>query len=177
MAPGAILALVAAAGLAACSSPQSADNIADAHGLAASENVGADYTPVPKTTVVGSIIWANPVDSMGVVEINADTAPLPPGTILMSRDPHTLKPSGLMQTTDQSSKRIEGVTLINGIPAASDEVIEPGPELKPQVDYNMEQNRLRMASQKEVNQGPDNPPVDNTANGTGSPNQGIAPGM
>jgi hypothetical protein len=165
--PGAILALVMLGVLAACSSPTSADKIAAANGLAGAQSKDAGYIPVEKTTVVGSIRWASPVDSIGVIEINADTAPMAVGTILMSRDPHTLKPSALMRTTDRASGHIVGVMLINGIPTSNDEVIEPGPDLKSQVDYNLEQNQHRL----------DNHAVDNTTSGTGTPNQGIAPGM
>ncbi len=154
--PKAFLAFTLTAGLllvSACSSPRSAQDIADAGGLEGAKQKaqvkskgGDDATTAPSSSVVvGTVAWVNTTESLGTIQTNANYA-LPEGTVLVVRD-GSMNPVALVRVTSVSRGRNVGIFLLAGTPQTGQEVAVPGPEYKPLLDLNVDQNSSRAAAQ------------------------------
>lgn len=138
--------------VSACSHPRSAAEIAAAGGLTNAEQKaqaktksGGAALPPSSSVVVGTISWVNSTESIGAMQVTAPSV-LPPGTVLVVRD-NAMNPISLVQTTQTSSGRYEGLFLIAGTPLTGQEVVLPGPEYKPLIEQNLNQNDNRAAAQ------------------------------
>jgi hypothetical protein len=127
----ALASVVALLAVTGCQSPQSAQSIEDTKaGL---------FKPAAQTQVVGEIQLIISSASLGAVKITSGNA-LPPDTYLLARD-HDLKPTALLQTTSTIKGQVQGVTLLNGVPAIDDEVVIPGAEYTKLIQGNLDHNR------------------------------------
>jgi hypothetical protein len=150
------LAFIFAVGLllvSACSSPHSAQDIAESGGLdgakqktqVKSKGGDAAVTAPSSSMVVGTIAWVNTTESLGTIQTNANYA-LPEGTVLVVRDGN-MNPVSLVRVTSVSRGRNVGIFLLAGTPQTGQEVAIPGPEYKPLLDLNIDQNNSRAAAQ------------------------------
>jgi hypothetical protein len=145
LAPLSLVALLAAG----CTQPRSAQEIADAGGLQNANFKAAQAKNKPAITasssqVVGFVSWASRVENMGAVHLTVP--PLPADTILVARA-NSLAPIAIMRTTNTVRGHTQGVWLINGLPVAGDQVIQPGPEYAPLIQANLGQGTNRAAKE------------------------------
>jgi len=115
--------------LAGCAHPKSASQIASDGGLF------NKFKPADKTSIVGKTDLIGEGDAIAVVELNRNAFPV--GSFLVARDAGQ-NPTAVIQTTKNVRHQFQGVMIVSGKLQSDEEIVEPGPELAPLVQQNVD---------------------------------------